>query len=76
MSVERWTIEDAVALLHPPLTAAEVREMIDLLHLQPCGSRRTGRRGRPAPTYDPTVLQHAHAAVMRARVDLGRIEAA
>ncbi|MEU1736478.1 hypothetical protein [Streptosporangium sp. NPDC020145] len=74
--MDAWTVEDAVALLHPPLTAAEVREMIDLLHLQPYGSRRTGRRGRPAPTYDPTVLQHAHALVMRGRVDLARIRAA
>ncbi|MFD0884877.1 hypothetical protein ACFQ08_09990 [Streptosporangium algeriense] len=46
--MDAWTVEDAVTLLHPPLTVAEVREMIDLLRLQPYGSRRTGRRDRPA----------------------------
>lgn len=74
--MDAWTVEDAAALLHPPLTVAEVREMINLLHLQPYGTRHTGRRGRPSPTYDPTVLQHAHALVIRGRVDLGRFTAA
>lgn len=54
--MDAWTVEDAVALLHLSLTVTEVREMIDFLHLQPYGSYRTGRCGRPAPIYAPTAL--------------------
>lgn len=71
-----WTIEDAAALLHPAMAADEIRSMLDLFGIRPCGVRRTGRRGRPAPTYDPAMLQEAHAVVMRARVDLGEFRAA
>lgn len=74
--VDSWTIEDAATLLYPEMTATEVRGMVDLFGIAPCGSRRTGRRGRPAPTYDATRLQEAHSVVMRARVDLGRFKAA
>jgi hypothetical protein len=74
--VDAWTVDDAVTLLSPELAAAEIRMMIDLFTIPAHGSRRTGRRGRPLPTYDPATLQVAHAVVLRARVDLGRIMAA
>ncbi len=74
--VDVWTVDDAAVLLHPLLSAVEVRSMIDLFGIPSHGARRTGRRGRPAPTYDATRLQEAHAVVMRARIDLGRFEAA
>ncbi|MGW5259671.1 hypothetical protein ACWEQG_01770 [Microbispora sp. NPDC004025] len=71
-----WTIDDAAQLLHPEMSTEEIRAMIELFSIPPYGSRRTGRRGRPLATYDPTVLQHAHAVVLRARVDLGVFRAA
>ncbi|MEV1245110.1 hypothetical protein [Nonomuraea sp. NPDC049750] len=65
-----WTVEDAAALLYPVLTTLEVRAMIDLLGILPVGARRTGRRGRPLPTYDASAIQEAHAVVVRARMAL------
>lgn len=73
---DNWTIEDAAAILDPELTAVQVRAMVELFKLRPNGSRLTGRRGRPLPTYEPTALQEAHAFVMRARVDLDVFRAA
>ncbi|WP_327582463.1 hypothetical protein OHA25_41960 [Nonomuraea sp. NBC_00507] len=69
--MDAWTIDDAAALLYPMLAATEVRAMIELFGISAVGVRRTGRRGRPLPTYDPSALQEAHAVVMRARVGLG-----
>jgi hypothetical protein len=74
--VDAWTVDDAVSMLSPVLTAAEIRAMIELFAIPPYSSRRTGRRGRPLPTYDSSKLQEAHAVVMRARVDLGGFKAA
>ncbi|MGP4092955.1 hypothetical protein [Nonomuraea sp. KM90] len=74
--MDSWTVDDAAALLHPALTAAEVRAMVDLFEIPAVDVRRTGRRGRPLPTYDPSALQEAHAVVMRVRVDLGAFKAA
>lgn len=71
-----WTIDDAAAQLHPELTAAQVRALIDLFGIEPNGRRYTGRRGKPLPTYDPATIQQAHAVVWRARVDLGLFRAA
>lgn len=73
---DHWTIDDAAATLDPELTAAQVRAMIDLFGVESNGSRYTGRRGKPLPTYDPSALQEAHAVVMRVRVDLGVFKAA
>jgi hypothetical protein len=75
-NVDGWTIDDAAVLLYPILTAAEVRAMIDLFGIPALGARRTGRRGRPLPTYDVGAIQEAHAIVVRARVDLGVFRAA
>lgn len=59
-----WTVEDAVALLHPPMTAAQVRALIIIAGLQPIGRRRSGARGgRPAAVYDVAELLRAHTAV-------------
>ncbi|WP_326644575.1 hypothetical protein OIE67_25710 [Nonomuraea fuscirosea] len=74
--MDGWTVEDAATLLYPALTASELRTVIDLFGIAPVGARRTGRRGRPLPTYDPSTLQEAHAIVVRARVDLGGFRAA
>lgn len=59
-----WTAEDAANLLDPPLTIEEVRALIRATRLTPVGTRRTGRRGRPAEIYDSDTLLRAHAAVV------------
>ncbi|MEU8278225.1 hypothetical protein ACFYOK_37340 [Microbispora bryophytorum] len=73
--MDGWTIEDAVVNLHPPMSADEIRMMVAVLGIPRAGLRRHGR-GRPAATYDSTTLQHAHALVIRGRVDLALISAA
>ncbi|MGR6922577.1 hypothetical protein ACU635_50700 [[Actinomadura] parvosata] len=74
--MDGWTLDDATALLYPVLTITELRAVIELFGIPAVGARRTGRRGRPLPTYDPGALQEAHAIVVRARVDLGVFRAA
>jgi hypothetical protein len=59
-----WTAEDAAALLDPPMTVDQVRALIRAAAIQPAGHRRTGRRGRPAETYDPEVILRAHASLV------------
>lgn len=63
MTLAQWTVEDACTLLDPPMTADEVRALIKALRITPDGHRRTGRRGRPAETYDAYTLTRAHAAI-------------
>jgi 2-keto-3-deoxy-L-rhamnonate aldolase RhmA len=58
-----WTVEDAAALLDPPMTVEQVRALIRAAAIPPAGQRRTGRRGRPAEVYDAATLLRAHAAL-------------
>ncbi|GII88262.1 hypothetical protein Ssi03_62520 [Sphaerisporangium siamense] len=74
--MDAWTVAEAAEQLDPHMCPEEIRAMIAVLGIKPCGSRRTGTRGRPCPTYDATALQVAHAVVMRGRVDLGTFSAA
>lgn len=60
----------------PSHDPAEILMMIAMLGIEPAGLRRRKGPGRPAATYHPTVLQHAHAAMIRARVDLAATSAA
>jgi hypothetical protein len=63
--VNGWSIEDAAALLHPPMTARQVRALIDFTGLAPIGRRPSGPRGgRPAAVYDPSALMRAHAVIV------------
>ncbi|GIH76155.1 hypothetical protein Plo01_25840 [Planobispora longispora] len=72
-----WTVYDAEDLLHPAMTQTEIRAMIVLFGINPIGTRREpGRAGRAPVTYNTTALQVAHAAVIRTRVDLQRIDVA
>ncbi|GAA4100840.1 hypothetical protein GCM10022248_86210 [Nonomuraea soli] len=69
-----WTLFEAEVQLDPRMTQTEIRSMITLFGINPCGQYRPpGRRGRAYATYSPTLLMHAHAIVVRARVDLSRI---
>jgi hypothetical protein len=61
---DAWTVEDAAALLDPPMSVEQVRALIRAANIPPAGQRRTGRRGRPAETYDPVVILRAHAALV------------
>lgn len=63
MTAESWTVDDAVHLLDPKMTAEQVRALILLAGIEPNGRRHTGRRGRPAETYAAAELLKAHAAV-------------
>lgn len=61
-----WTVEDATALLDPPMTAEQVRALIVVAGLPPVGIRPAGRKGgRPAKTYRQADVLKAHAAVAR-----------
>jgi hypothetical protein len=59
-----WSIEDAAAILDPPITADELRALVAAARITPTGTRRTGRRGRPREVYDPSELMRAHAAIV------------
>lgn len=59
-----WTVDDAAALLDPPMTVEEVRALIIVVGLPAAGTRPAGRKGgRPAKTYRQTDVLKAHAAV-------------
>jgi hypothetical protein len=60
---DTWTLEEAAQLLDPPMSVEQLRHLVQAAGLQPAGARRTGRRGRPAPTYSSTALLRAHAAI-------------
>lgn len=60
---DAWTLDEAAALLDPPMSVEQLRHLVQAVALQPVGTRRTGRRGRPAPTYDSAALLRAHAAI-------------
>lgn len=60
---DAWTLDEAAALLDPPMSVEQLRHLVQAAALQPVGTRRTGRRGRPAPTYSTAALLRAHAAL-------------
>jgi hypothetical protein len=60
-----WTIEEAAAILDPPLNPGQVRALVALAGLTPIGKRRSGGRGgRPAAVYDVAALVDAHAVIV------------
>lgn len=60
---DAWTLDEAAALLDPPMSVEQLRHLVQAVGLRRVGTRRTGRRGRPAPTYDSAALLRAHAAI-------------
>jgi hypothetical protein len=59
--VDAWTVEDAVAMLSPELTAAEIRTMIELFAIR-CDPRWTSQRQRgipvpPSPAKAPRLIR-------------------
>lgn len=58
-----FTLAEA-ALLLPPLTEPQLRQLVRALGWQPAGRRRTGQAGRPAPVYPAADLFQLHAALL------------
>jgi hypothetical protein len=58
------TIEEAAEVLDPPLESARLKALIDATGLQSCGTRRTGRIGRPYRAYKAADLMRLHAAII------------
>ena len=58
------TLAEAAAVLEPPLTEAQLREILHALRWEPDGWRRTGKRGHPWPEYDAAALMKLHAALV------------
>jgi hypothetical protein len=56
------TVEEAIQLLHPPVSADELRHLIAGTGTEAQGGRYTGRRGRPALCYSMRQLMLIHAA--------------
>ena len=58
-----FTIAEALPLLHPPITEAQLRHAIAAAGLKPCGTRPTGQPGRPHPVYQWSELAALHGAL-------------
>jgi hypothetical protein len=62
-----WSVADAARLLGPPeWTESQVRQLVNLLALQPAGKRQGGSRRRHVRVYEAGVLARAHSALARA----------
>lgn len=57
------TVAEAAGFLDPPIEAGQLAELIHALRIAPNGSRPTGRRGKPAATYNANELIRLHTAV-------------
>ena len=58
------TLDEAAQVLQPPVAARQLRAVVHALGMQPAGTRRNGRRGRPVPTYDAAQILQLHAALL------------
>ena len=58
------TVKELADLLDPPLTAEQIWHLVCLAGLQPCGYRRSGKRGRPAALYDARMIMQIHAVLV------------
>jgi len=58
------TLSEAAAVLNPPVTEQQLRQIVSALGWKPAGNRHTGKRGRPWPVYDAARLLELHAALV------------
>ena len=58
------TLGEAAAVLNPPVTEQQLRQIVSALGWKPAGNRHIGKRGRPWPVYDATRLLELHAALV------------
>ena len=67
------TLAEAAAVLDPPLSERQLRQIVHALRWPPAGHRYTGRAGRPAPMYSATRLMELHAALVPFTGDCGNL---
>ena len=60
----RFTLAEAAPLLNPPVTPEQLAAMVRALRLQPAGTRRTGKPGRPVRTFDWKQITLLHEALI------------
>ena len=58
-----WTLDDAAALLDPPVTRAQLAAIVAALRIPPIGHRHLPCPGRPSATFDAKDLMRLHAAI-------------
>jgi hypothetical protein len=64
--MDGWTLEDAAAILDPPMSVPELKALIIAARIAPIGRRPRAAGsagGRPPSIYDPAELAQAHAAL-------------
>jgi hypothetical protein len=55
------TLAEMADTFEPTLTRVQARTLMVIAGIEPCGTRRTGRAGRPAMVYDADAARRAHA---------------
>lgn len=61
-----WSVGDAAKLLGPPTwSEPQVRQLVQLLGLSPCGKRQSGARRRHVRVYDAATMVKAHSALSK-----------
>ncbi len=61
MGAAGLTMRELADLLDPPVTVEQVFHIVRAVGLEPCGWRRSGRRGRPAALYNAAAVMEAHS---------------
>jgi hypothetical protein len=59
------TLAEFAAWASPPITAPDLEAIVKALHIEPDGTRRTARQGRPAKTWPAVTLMQLHADLAR-----------
>jgi hypothetical protein len=60
----RFTLAEAAPLLNPPVTEAQLAQVVRALRMLPAGTRRTGRPGRPERVFDWAQITRLHEALI------------
>ena len=58
------TLAEASAVLNPPMTEKQLRQIVRALGWQHAGTRPSGRAGHPPLTYDAARLMALHRALL------------
>jgi hypothetical protein len=58
------TLAEASAVLDPPISERQLRQIVTALQWVPCDYRRTGRPGHPHPAYDAAEIMKLHSALI------------